>query len=157
MTETKNYKGRSVDLEVLKTIASTTSVAQVDIGIVDTPRRVTGIQKLIQRFAVLALSELDSVKFAENQGGDLVSQLARGSVSSTAELLHLLHIVAADTVTLMMLDDNDPIYGPQPLDERILTVTFSDLSIDYATATAYATANISTMAGIEAEFTLPIS
>lgn len=157
MVESRNYSGRTLDLELLKTVTSTDSAVEVRLGVVDSPKRVTALQKLIQRYTLLLLSGIGTVRFAEYQGGALARRVAEGTVSSVALLQHLLHMASDDAITLMKADDSDSGFGNQPADERIDSVEFSDLRIDYSASTAYATATITTAAGTAAEFVIPIS
>lgn len=157
MTVTTNYDRRSIDIELMKTVTGVTHEIEVTPGIVDMPKKVAGLQKMIQRYAVLLLTKLGTVKFAEYQGGVLSERVATGSVSSVGDLQHLLHVASSDAIEMMSLDDaDDLVYGVYPLDEQIANVDFKDISIDYNSSTAYVTAELQSKAGSELDFVLPI-
>lgn len=157
MIATTNYNGRSLDIELMKTVTGVEFNSEVTLGIVDSPKKVAGLQKMIQRYLVLLLTELGTVKFADYQGGAVSGRIATGSVASTGELQHLLHVASADALALMAIDDEDDfVYGAFPLDEQVAAVNFTGIEIDYGSSTAYVTAEITSKAGSELEFVLPI-
>ncbi len=155
MTVTADYKGRQTDIQVLN-VTPVDGVIPVTLSITESVKKLTGVQKAIQRWCVLVLSELGTVKFAESQGAVLSRLILGGSVSSTSQLQHLLHVASADAIEAMQADDKMELFGTQPLDEKIVSVEFEGIEIDYTTKTAYATASILTEAGAGTTFVLPI-
>lgn len=82
-----DYAGRTVDLLLLKTVLDApVELKRVDVNVSGTPMIVTGIEKLVQRYALLFLTALGSVKFAEGRGTNIIPRVASGRVYDMATL-----------------------------------------------------------------------
>ena len=155
---TTDYSGRLVDLELLQSIKEPDVDTRVypaithKIGDRNTaPKMVTGVEKAVQRYFNLLTTDTGSVKFFPNRGGDLVSRVLNGTVSSD-NLLTTLFALA-----LLNDDDDNEEFGPIPDDERITDATLSSWDIDYASQTVSLHIDLSFASGSTYSFVLPVT
>ena len=159
---TASYAGRQLDMELLQHVA--VPYDQRVYPAVDHerdgsgPRICSGMEKVVQRYAKLLLTDLGSVKFDDNLGNDLMSSIRKGEVYSTAWLTHLFNEANRNVLNAMIIDDNDTDkFGDLPDDERIDSAELVDLEIDPATASVRIHVKITTLAGEEYEYIAPVS
>lgn len=156
---TQDYKGRQVDLECLQTIADPVDTTELSLtAVLGSSRRVTGIQKAIQRYVALLLTPSDSVPFPAEDDNMLFTALRSGSVSNTGYLRHLFNVANAVALDIMRKDDyNMSLFGDQPDDERVESVTLNGMTIDHATSTLGLSLTFRTAAGSDYGYVLPIT
>lgn len=156
---TRDYTGRQVDLECLQTIANPVDTVEMSLSAtLGASRRVTGIQKAIQRYVTLLLTPSSSVPFAEESGNILLSALQAGNVSNMGYLRHLFNMANAVTLDIMRRDDyNISQFGDQLDDERVESVTLSGMTIDHSTSTLGLSLTFRTAAGSNYSYVLPVT
>lgn len=156
---TRDYTGRQVDLECLQTVGAPVDTVELTLTSVrGSSRRVTGMQKAIQRYVTLLLTPSESVPFPSEAGNVLVSALRSGSVSNTGYLRHLFNMANAVALDIIRKDDyNISRFGDQPDDERIASVALSGMTIDHATSTLGLSLTFRTAAGEDYAYVLPIT
>lgn len=153
-----DYANRQVDLELLQSVVVPSNEQEVFItNIGDTPKIVTGVEKAIQRYAVLLLSTLGDIKFAPGQGNTLLISIGGGLVQNTGYLNHLFGIGNAQTLRALAADDDDTQFGDIAADERIVAAVLLDSSVDYSTGTILLEVGITTGAGDTLSFVVPVS
>lgn len=166
MTETtRDYAGRQLDIELLQHIESPIdqrvypSVDHGDDG--SGPRLCSGMEKVVHRYAKLLLTDLGSVKFNENEGGDLVSSVRKGEVSSKSWMSALFTEASGNAIEIMKADDADTgIYGDVPPDERISSADLVSIDISPMSSlvrTVKIHVRITTDAGSSYEFLIPVA
>lgn len=122
------------------------------------PKICAGMEKVVQRYAKLLLTDLGSVKFDDELGNDLLSSIRNGEVYSTAWLTQLFNEANRNVLNAMISDDNDfDTFGEAPADERISTAELVDLEIDQVTASVRIHVKITTLAGEEYEYIAPVA
>lgn len=159
-TKSINYSGRLVDIELLQDITNpSTAMQHVQITNVGaTPKYVTGIEKVIQRYTVALLTVLGDVHFAQSFGGPLIGALMRGTVSNISYLGNVFGITSASAIQALATDDqNTKIYGTIPADEQIVSAVLTDSNVDYNTGTVALSVTITTAAGSNYDFVVPVS
>lgn len=156
---TRDYTGRQVDLECLQTIVEPTGVSELSLTATKgESRRVTGMQKAIQRYVTLLLTPSSSVPFPEDAGNELLDALRAGTVSNTGYLRHLFNVASAVALDIIRRDDyNTQMFGDQVDDERIAAVELDGVTIDYATSTLGLSLVFRTEAGSDYAYVLPVS
>ena len=156
---TRDYTGRQVDLECLQTIVEPVGVSELSLTATrGASRRVTGIQKVIQRYVTLLLTPSSSVPFSEDAGNELLDALRAGSVSNTGYLRHLFNVANAVTLDIIRRDDyNTKMFGDQVDDERIAAVDLDGVTVDYTTSTLGLSLVFRTEAGSDYAYVLPVS
>ena len=161
---TTDYSGRLVDLELLQSIKEPDVDTRVypaithKIGDRNTaPKMVTGVEKAVQRYFNLLTTDTGSVKFFPNRGGDLVSRVLNGTVSSDNLLTTLFAFASTTALALLNDDDDNEEFGPIPDDERITDATLSSWDIDYASQTVSLHIDLSFASGSTYSFVLPVT
>lgn len=107
MTRNKvDYSGRTVDLLLLKTVLSVPVAGKrVSLDVADEPMVVTGVEKMVQRYAIAFINALGSTRFRPEHGTNIVPDAAQGLIYDMATLeadaaesnmLALNQITAAD-------------------------------------------------------------
>lgn len=155
---TTNYDNRLVDVELLQSIVVPGAIQRVHVTSVgQDPKIVAGIEKAVQRYAVLLLTSLGNVKFAETMGGELVLRLMQGNVQNLGYLRHVFSMANSNALRVLAKDDADPVFGAIPDDERITRAVLVDASVDYSTGTVMLEVKLTTAAGTAYDFTVPIN
>lgn len=147
------------DLEILQTIPAV-SPESVRLGISATAggsRAVTGIQKLVQRYSAVLLTELGSVGFDSLFGTNLVPNLAQGVSRSAAGVSNAFNFASADAVDVLKAEDSDLAYGETPDDERIVSATLLDFSVDTSIGAVYLDVQLESAAGTSYTYKMPVS
>lgn len=155
---TRDYTGRQVDLECLQTIVEPVGVTELSLTAAKgASRRVTGIQKAIQRYVTLLLTPSSSVPFPAEPDNRLLDALRAGTVSNTGYLRHLFNMANAVALDIIRRDDyNTKTYGDQRDDERIAAVELDGVTVDYTTSTLGLSLVFRTAAGTDYAYTLPV-
>jgi len=158
MNRSTDYTGRQSDLCFLSGIAGPgTGTAEPALSIVSDPKRVTGVQKLMQRYTNLLITKLDSIEFAPGVGTSLVPSIQGGRASNEAYLQHIFAVASANALDVMAADDsNTTLYGTTQDDEIIESADLTDIIIDYARATVSLSVSITTAAGDTYDFIVPV-
>ena len=84
MSTLTNYSNRLVDLELLQTTDGKT-YTKVTLSLTNTPKIVTGVQKLIQRYCVIFLSIKDA-RFSEEIGTDMLLYTMSGALKTQEQV-----------------------------------------------------------------------
>ena len=158
-TTTTDYTGRQLDVELLQSITKPAELIPVTVSNVSTPPKlVAGIQKLVQRYALLLLTNVGEVKFDQEQGGDLMRLLLEGYVQDVGQLQYAF-AYANDRVTRMLNEEdiNTDLYVASSPDEQISTATLLDAQVDKVTSTAYLRVYIVSQAGEDFTFVVPVT
>lgn len=122
------------------------------------PRICAGMEKVVQRYAKLLLTDLGSVRFDPELGNGLLSSIRRGEVYSEAWVNHLFNEANRNVLNAMKIDDNDTAsFGPLPDDERIDSAELAGLEIDEASASIRIHVRIATLAGESYEYVVPVA
>ena len=153
-----NYAGRTVDLLLLKTVLDVPAVnqrVQVDVSDgTDDPRIVTGIEKLVQRYALLFLNAMGSTKFRPDHGTNLIPRAAKGLIYSLATLESAAaeaNLFASRQIRLA--DDGDDI----PDDEHLVASEITDLVFVRTAAKVKISIRLTTAAGQSYVYIIPVN
>lgn len=155
---TTDYTGRTVDLETLQTIKAVTPVTQLQLTVRDnaTSRRVTGIQKLAQRYATIFLTQRGTVEYSPIQGSTFIGPATSGLIANNANLIHFFNVANFQTIRQLQGEDNDSRFGPTPPDdERIVTATLLDFEVDQFSGKLSLRVSITSLAGQNYIYVLP--
>lgn len=132
--KSKSYAGRQVDLELLKHVedpAGYVRAMEVVPEVAPVPRIVAGIEKAVQRYASLFLTNVGSVHADSSVGNSLLDEVFRGRVSTQSTLDHLVAVADSDTLDTILLEDGDGSFGDVPDDERIVSSEVLDARLVY--------------------------
>jgi hypothetical protein len=156
---TIDYSKRQVDIELLQSVEKPTEMVRVILGLATTtPKIVTGIQKVAQRYALLFLSTVGEVRFAPNQGALILSQVGGGRIQNRGQLQVAFAASNSTVLNQMKSDDSQfETYGEIPDDERILDAILLDFDIDFATSVVYLRVRLLTGAGTDIIYVVPVT
>jgi len=152
-----NYSGRQVDIEMLQSIARPVEIERVTISsVTDTPKIVAGVQKLVQRYALLLLSTVETIHFDEEQGASLISSLLGGIVQNRGRLQNIFGLANNRVRQQLNKDDlQTEVFGTVPDDERLKSAILLDFDVDTANSLVYLRVKLITVAGTSLEFIVP--
>jgi len=151
-----SYASRQVDIEALKHVEKMLRIQRVNPDIQTSPRIVAGIEKAVQRYAKLFLTHIGSVKLAPSVGSELLSAIRNGQVANIATLNYLYSTANVHALQAIRADDNDAAFGEIPDDERIVSTQLMDLDLDFATRTVRIHVLLTTAAGEDFKFIIPV-
>ncbi len=156
---TIDYSNRQVDVELLQHVPEPTALIQVTLALShDTPKMVTGIAKLAQRYALLILTTVGEIQFDKNQGTYLLSSIAGARVQNRGQLQVAFASANANVLNQMRGDDsNEDLYGEIPTDEAIRTAQLLDFDIDFQQSVVYLRVYLVSRAGTSVTYVVPIS
>jgi hypothetical protein len=152
-----DHSGRQLDLELLDHVGDTTAFHPVVADVHGSPRIVSGIEKAVQRYAKLFLTELGSCRADRGVGSHLLSEIGMGMVQSEADLDHLCSVADLSALTTMMREDADEAFGQIPDDERVVATNLDEISLDRAGGRAHAKVTLTTAAGDDYVFLVPVA
>ncbi len=148
-----DYSGRTVDILLLKTVLQPQSETIVKPDVSDNPLMVTGIEKLVQRFAILFLTQLDTVKNCEQEGTEFMTSLGSGHIYDDSTLRSAA--AAANKRVASQIKKEDSALDTRD-DEALYDSVVKDLSLDRSNATVSVSIEITTVAGDKYTYITPI-
>lgn len=161
-TISTDYTNRTVDIELLQTIQFPGELQPVNIFSLKPNffvRKVSGIQKLVQRYFLFFITAAQSVKWAPRQGTNFLNAIAGGYLAPTN--IHTFFAEAnSDVIYLLSKDDDEyeQTYNVTiPDDEKIESASLIDFNVDSINAILKLVIEIKSKAGDSTEFILPIA
>lgn len=151
---TTDYTGRKVDLLMLQFVKKPGSDIIVRPDVSKSPRIVTGIEKLVQRFATLFLTQVGTVNNSETEGTDFMTLLGAGQIYDESTLRTAA--ASANKSTYNQIRTEDRLHDT-PDDEAIDSSTVTETEVDRSTATVYVTIEIVSVAGEKYVYTTPLT
>jgi hypothetical protein len=148
-----NYSGRKRDILIFNDTDPTQESNQVvDVRLSGNIKYCTGVQKLIQKYTILFLTNLNSQLFFPQEGTTFLSSLTYNISSTTEGVLRQLFSL----MNLKIVKDLeiDAISNASPDDEKISRVTLRDVL--YEQDALNMTIEIKTLAGDNIAFVLPL-
>ena len=149
-----DYAGRTVDLLMLKTVlAVPVTNKRVKIDVAGDPMIVTGVEKMVQRYAVLFINAVGSTKFRPDHGSDLVPQVSAGLVYNMATLETAAagaNLVAFRNMSIADADEDTPD------DERLVESDIIDLEYSRESSKVMISVKLTTAAGKSYVYIIPV-
>ena len=154
-----NYADRQVDVELLQSIPQPVELKRVYTNFIHGPSKiVTGIQKAVQRYALLLLTTVKDVNFDQRQGTNFLRPILSGNIQNRGAFQSLFVLANADVRNQLRAEDADTdLYGSIPDDERITNSALLDFDIDFNTATVTLRVGLTTAAGDTYTFIVPVT
>lgn len=149
-----NYSGRTVDLLLLQFIQAPVADKIVTPDVTNIPRMATGIEKMAQRFALVFLTQLGTVRHRETEGTKLLDAIGLGRVYDESTLR--AEAESANRLTREQIRKED-ITMDTPDDEALKSSSVIDLDLNRATATVFITISLTSEAGDTYTYITPIS
>ena len=157
---TTDYTGRQVDLELLQSIQGPSVSAQrvyVDNVDQNAPKMVTGIEKAVQRYTQMLMTTSNDVFYYPALGGPLIAALKQGQVGDPGSLTHFFCVSNANALAAIAKDDEDATFGTIPDDERIVSAVLMGLEFSPTNSMVQISVQITTAAGSDYTFVVPIT
>lgn len=153
-----DYAGRTVDLLLLKTILNVPVVnKRVDIDVSNVsgvPMIVSGVEKMVQRYALCFINAMGSTKFRPRHGTDIVPRTGRGFIYDMASLT--AESALANLAARSQVIDGDAGLDT-PDDERLVNSEIIDLDFIRAEAKVRISVKLTTAAGSSFVYTIPVA
>ena len=151
---TSNYSNRTVDMLLLQFVSEPAADILVHPDVSNVPRIVTGIEKLVQRYALLFLTQVGTVKNSDTEGTDFLSLLGSGNIYDD-NTLKAESSAANDAVSRQIKTEDK--YLDTPDDEALEHSEITDTELNRATSTVHVTASITSVAGETYVYTMPLT
>jgi len=153
-----DYSNRQVDMELLQSVPEPKELLRVTLGLSsDTPKIVTGVQKMAQRYALLFLSTIGDIQFDPNQGGVMLAQVGGGRIQNQGQLQIAFAETNSSILGQIKADNANDLYGVIPDDELIVDAQLLDFDIDFSKSTVYLRIRLITRAGSDIVFIVPVT
>lgn len=153
-----DYAGRTVDLLLLKTILEVPFARtrmEIDVSnVAGEPMIVSGIEKMVQRFANVFITAMGSAKFRETYGTNLVSRVKHGFVYNMATLE--AEAAEANMLARTQIRQADEDEDETPADERLASSEVVDLVFSKEKATVRISILLTTEAGSSYTYIIPV-
>lgn len=153
-----DYTGRQVDLEAFLAPSRPTHDVRVILGmrLTETPRRLAGIEKLVQRYVNLLMSPTGDIHYDPNSGSSLLLAVQIGGSYTAEQLLHSFVFANAEVINQLRSDDANPDYGAPTDDEMIADARIVQAEPDYQTGRVRVTVRLVTRSGDQLDFVVPL-
>ena len=154
MANNVDYAGRTVDLLLLKTVLGVPVVRKrVRLDVSDSPMVVSGVEKLVQRYALIFLTKFGSCHVDEGFGTRLMSDVQCGRVHSLPSLV----AAAAEANLWAQTQIKDADYGlDTPDDERLERSEVANLKFNREASSAEVEIRMTTAAGDTYDYIIPV-
>ena len=156
---TTDYSNRQVDIEVLQTILKPAGNTAMKFSITSSsPKAVTGMQKLVQRYTLLLLTQLGTVRFATDQGTTFMSDLIRGAGQNSGQVAAVVAFANLSVMQELQVEDqNTDLYGEIPSDEQLKSATLLDFTVNTVTGVLSLSIQLLNYAGSAYTYVLPVT
>lgn len=152
-----DYSGRTVDLLLLKTVLAVPVVnkrVNLDVSnVVDEPMIVSGVEKMVQRYAIAFINAMGSTRFRQDHGTEIVPRVASGMVYSMATLESAAaeaNLLAGRQIILADAGEETPD------DERLVSSDVVDLEFSREKSMVRISVRLTTAAGNSYVYIIPV-
>ena len=158
MEFTTDYTDRQIDIEALQT--AETPMKSIKLSKTMTEggkhRRITGLQKLLQRYAILFIADRGSVAHAPLQGTNFLTIAQQGGMSGRDAVAHFFTFANVQVRENILREQGDPRFGDQPTDEQFDRAVLEDFTVDSSIGYLYLKIRVYSVAGDSANFIIPV-
>lgn len=153
MALSTDYTGRTVDLCIMQGIAPSGDV-QITTAYGDAGSLVSGIQKVVQSWLVLFLTERGTVLNKPTRGSSFITAVRRGRIQVEGDIPAEFSAAADHVRRTMELDA--AVDGTLPSDERLRDAVLRGYQLFKAASTLSLDIEIRSVAGTTADVLLPV-
>ena len=150
---TTDYTGRTVDLLLLKTVLTPSRDVIVDANVPKSPHSVTGIEKLVQRYALLFLTQLGSIRNRPSEGTELMIKLRRGQLLDESSVRAEAALANRTVMKQIRSEDNSL---DTPPDEALASSEVKDVTVDRTSSEITITVSLTTESGETYVYVTPL-
>ena len=148
-----DYSGRTVDLLILQFVDSPKTDIKVSPDVSKYPRMTAGIEKLVQRYALLFLTQVGTVKNMEREGTSFMQKLGSGFIYDESTLESAA--AEANKAVVSLIRSEDSALDTDP-DEALSTARVIDTHVDRGTASVHVTVEIVSVSGDRIVYIMPL-
>lgn len=158
-----DYAGRTVDLLLLKTILDVPVAMKrmgIDVSNVSgEPMIVSGVEKMVQRFALTFITAMGSVKFRPDHGTRITPDVAQGRIYNMSSLR--ASAAEANMLARVQIRTDDEAMAEAgedtPDDERLVDSEVVDLEFSREKAKAMVSIRLTSAAGSSYTYIIPVA
>lgn len=158
MASKVDYSGRTVDLLLLKTVLDVPVVMKrvsLDVSNVSgEPMIVSGVEKMVQRFAVAFINAAGSTMFRPDHGTEMIPKVAKGLVYDMSTLESVAAMANMDAKSEIMSADEGE---DTPDDERLVDSEVVDLNFSREKSRVSVSIRLTTAAGTSYTYIIPVA
>lgn len=147
-----NYTGRTVDLSIFEG-AQADGAQQLTLDFTDGGDVITGIEKLVQTFVFLFLTEQGSIRYDPTVGSSFVTALRLGQIRNEGNVQEQFNL-AAEVIRQVMSLASDA--AGSPPDETYAGATLLSFDLNTAESKLSLEIQITSLAGATRQIYLPI-
>lgn len=151
---TTDYSGRKKDVSIIRNIDPTNPTTQkVTLEFGKVSAYCAGVQKLVQRYMIIFMTQVGTQKMYPNFGTPFYGQITQGNVTNKTDLVHKFNFANLKTVETIRTYQQQ--FNDIPLDEQINTAVLGDI-IFVAKDSINIRILIKTNAGENVDFLMPL-
>ena len=152
---TVNYSGRVIDAEFMQHVAGPARLITLDTTLRKNgaSRQVTGVQKAAQRYALILMTPRGTVPQYPEYGTDLSTLIHNGAVASRAQLAVLFAFANSRALDQFAAEA----LATDPDDEVLVSAVLTDYDVDYASLSVFMRVRLTTRAGDNYTYVIPVS
>lgn len=141
------------DLETFQTVTSSEDNGRLYLTFSkdNTSRRVTGLQKLVQKYVLTFLTPKGSMSMHPERGTDFMNAFMKGGLQTRSGILSEFSFANLDTVQQIQSQELDD----DPDEEKLRRAVLLDYAVDFNTGILYFKVQLITAAGTEAVLIMP--
>lgn len=154
----RDYTDRQLDVEALQTAKDPKFQIRLSKTLTsdNAHRKISGLQKLVQRYAIMFLNGEGTTKFSFDYGTDFIAAAQRGSISSRELVASEFAFANLSVRDNLLREQEDVSFGEMPDDEKFARADLEDYVIDTRTGYLYLKVRITSQAGDQAQFIIPV-
>jgi hypothetical protein len=152
MTASVNYSGRTIDLFIFQGAAPAGEQLIAPGFGPDSGKITTGIQKLVQKWAILFLTEIGSMEYHTDLGTRFLMLASQGGIRDVATARGEFQLGAQLVQNALAELETDAM----PADEKLESAVLTAVSLDRASGLLNMTVTITSEAGTAHDAILPI-
>ena len=150
---TVDYSGRILDAEFMQHVAGPAKLITLDTTLRKdgASRRVTGVQKVAQRYALILMTPRGTLPQYPDYGTNLSTLIHNGAVANRSQLATLFAFANSLTMDQLAAEAQPT----DPDDEVLVSATLIDYDIDYSSLSVLLRILLKTRAGITYTYVIP--
>ena len=153
-----DYTGRKVDLEIFQTENPPAVFKELTLTMTsgDVSRKLTGIQKLAQRYMLVFFTAKGSVPLRPDYGTSFMAAVGSGLMQSRTAVVQYFSFANVEVGQQLRLQDQDADGAALSDDEKFSRAYLMDYAVDTSSAKLYLKVKLESLAGGVYIFVLPV-
>lgn len=154
-----DYTNRKIDLEIFQTENPPALLKELKFSMTDgnVSRKLTGMQKLAQRYMITFFTAKGSVAFRPDYGSSFMPAINAGLLQSRTAVVQYFSFANIEVGQQLQLQDQLPEGVDMPADEKFARAYLMDYAVNTSEARLYLKVKLESMAGAAYTFVLPVT